>query len=323
MIKLLHEDYRVKINLCNFIYIEYDEIEEIFDEIVRVFTCFNIPNLEENIEIKINWGELQKFVRQQNRTAEYYSKNIKFVEIIISVFWSKESKLEHKIIRNLLYHYVELTIYYLFLLFPISCPGTFNLWGSKLEGQEKEEFEKLRLSNEDIDLYEIDKWPNIEIMKIEKTWMWFKGTGLGKNQVANNNIQKILFGLLYVAEVEKIGFEKIIWYANILEGIYDTPKMMILEKLIDRIFIVLGKPGNHKQIKKEITKFYDIRSRYIHGDYLVIHPLGNELLDARCDDFRDEIIEIEHFISRVVTATIQYMIKNNIYELRFEEKLIM
>jgi hypothetical protein len=65
--------------------------------------------------------------------------------------------------------------------------------------------------------------------------------------------------------------------------------------------------------------FYDVRSRFVHGDFEIQHPCGNEMLDKEVDAFFDKLIEPYELAFSIVLATLQKMIESSWNDFVFSE----
>ena len=141
---------------------------------------------------------------------------------------------------------------------------------------------------------------------------------MGYRQIAENSIERVLYSVMTICKESTINPNLLIWNADALEALYDTPKSQITKILIDRIFLFLGLPKNERRyFKKRIRDIYDIRSRVVHGELDLTHPLGNNVLDHRIFDNDGFVLKNAGFGFCIVIATLQKMIKNNIKTLKF------
>lgn len=76
---------------------------------------------------------------------------------------------------------------------------------------------------------------------------------------------------------------------------------------------------NSRKLKKKIRDFYEIRSRFVHGELDISHPTNNDILDKSLDSYTNNLLENYYFGFSIVLATIQKMIANNWNEIRFSE----
>lgn len=163
-------------------------------------------------------------------------------------------------------------------------------------------------------------YPKIKRLKFVDVWNWLNDLDVPNTPVAVNNTQRALFALLYSCEQEFGSPAELIWLAHALEALFDTPSMGISKALRERIFLVLGTPDNNsREILKKINEFYELRSKFVHGDTEILNPIANSHGSS------DEVFEKHELpignagvIARVILAsTFQKMVENNWKKLEF------
>lgn len=220
-------------------------------------------------------------------------------------------------------HHVEAYVYYCFLALNISLPGCFSPYLSHFYHPTFEEVkDDFKLSS---DIYHIminvaeSNWPLIDYVPLNEVTDWLDRIGYKTKQVADKPIEKALFSFLNLSLVNDWFAEAVLWLSYCLEGLYDTPSFGIKKSLVDRISLVLGSPTNEQ--RKILGKFYDLRSSLVHGRMSICHPMNNEILD---DDvnlrWQSEDIKSIALATRIVIASIQYLVKNRFSHLGFSEQ---
>jgi hypothetical protein len=249
-----------------------------------------------------------------------------YINILIPL--KENVKLEDcEMFQDLYTHDIRNFIYNFFFIANISCPGCYNPYMSNFFAGEKPVFgeETLFLSASIFSHFlETDKynWPLIKNLNVNKSWLWFQSLNVGQ-QMAKNSTERAIFALLNVCLESIFSPSGLIWLAYALEGLYDTPKVLIHDFLQKRIFLVLGEPvAFKKDIKKQISDFYNKRSSYVHGGLNVSHPAANESVTSDEDKFDDFIFDLmKHYKmpAKILVSTLQKLIINNWQELAFKE----
>ena len=132
-------------------------------------------------------------------------------------------------------------------------------------------------------------WPVIQGVPLAETQKWVTDVGFGKGQLAETPVQRLLVTLLRVSDGELWGPEHVLWLSQALEGMVDSPVDRITNTLHQRLVALLGAPRSVAATKRQVGKFYALRSRIAHGNFQFVHPIGNELIDPRIDAIYDEL----------------------------------
>jgi len=159
------------------------------------------------------------------------------------------------------------------------------------------------------ELQEKLKWPVIQDLPLQRVLAWIQQIGLSESHFAHSSTERAIYGLLHVCNQPDISPSEVVWLAQALEALFDTPQAGISQVLRERIFLVLGEPiENSKKIKKAINAFYDYRSRYVHGEIPLPNPMSLRLSDSSIDDFMDELIEHIDLAVLLIVASLQKLI---------------
>jgi hypothetical protein len=227
--------------------------------------------------------------------------------------------------NRIINYYVENILFQIFLAMNLSTPGSFNSYSRELLAEAGLEIYELSSSSiESAWINSInDGWPQISRLELGEVWRWIQSLGLGSRQIAQNRTERALFSILHLCKDGKVNPTQLIWISLALEALYDTPKAQINKILLERIFLFLGIPeDNKKKFKKKIREFYDLRSRFVHGELDIDNPLANNILDNKLYDYESIILEYCDFGLSIVIATLQKMIKNQWVNLVFKESYI-
>ena len=96
-----------------------------------------------------------------------------------------------------------------------------------------------------------------------------------------------------------------------IESLFSTTKDIILSILKERIVLLHGQPAEHKNW---VNKFYDLRSRIIHGDHPVFRPTPlDHLTDSQ--EYGEKYFPVyeDHSVRAflLIIVTIQDLIRNS------------
>jgi hypothetical protein len=164
-------------------------------------------------------------------------------------------------------------------------------------------------------------WAQPSEVSLADTWKWLQQLRPMGSQVAHGAGQRALFALLHSTRKPELSPTTLIWLCSALEALYDVPAETIGRTLRNRVFLLLGRPASHKVAARQIAKLYDLRSKFAHGSFEVVHPLANDILDCSVDKIHTAIIPIFAFGYALVLSTLQHMIRNGWRALRFDETL--
>jgi hypothetical protein len=226
--------------------------------------------------------------------------------------------------RTTVVHYVEIYLSQVFLAINLAMPGAAD-------------FSSFRIRNSEATGAHV-KWPSDLFdgswiygtqwpwalpseVSLAETWHWLQRLRPMGSQVAHSAVQRALFCLLHASLAPHLSPTILIWLCSALETLYDVPDTTIGRTLRNRVFQLLGRPTNHTVAARQITNLYDLRSKFAHGSFEVVHPVQNELLDSHVLRIHDALDPILSFGHALVVSTLQHMIRNGWRALRFDETL--
>ncbi len=165
-----------------------------------------------------------------------------------------------------------------------------------------------------------NNWSFINAIPLSKVLSWLHALNIGSRQVAKTRTERALFALLQLCKYSSYNPNALIWIAHALEALYDSPQALITRSLQDRVCRVLAIPvERQKVIRKSLRNFYDARSSFVHGTMEITHPLENEYLDSSTDKCIAELVDVIHFGTYILIATLQWHIVNECKEVNFSE----
>lgn len=307
---------------------------QFWDDVPVKISSFEISCLKGNFRVNIIWEPIIEYIKKTIEPRRHETCVIKkFLEtgeipepeelnLKILVLDIKEKSDEKNIYQHL-FNYVRNILYDLFIIFNLSFPGSLNMYNACI-GRNNTDLEYLRLNGitfEDA-LVEctLNNWPKVDLIPIEKTWNWYKNLKINFRQVAMNRIERALFATLHACKNSATNPINLIWLSHALEALYDTPQNSIVNTLKQRIFLLLGEPVEGRtKISKKINNFYNLRSRFVHGDFETFHPSFNDILDNKIITISDDVISTFDFAYSIILSTFQKLIKNNWKNAMFSE----
>lgn len=302
------------------------EVVEIYrrtwEEIIDEYSEFTFELDDKIIEVSINWGS----VRKRLQKVETMSGKGKLV-----INLSTDNLRVPYNPRVYLSHFLALILHDIFLTANLAAPGCLDFYGAKYNSSTPEiggrfmhelHYSSIFLNWAWTEIAEKYQWPVISRIPLREVIKWHKSLNIQARQIAEKSIERTLFALVHFCSEPSASPNTLLWLMHALEAIYDTPKEAISQVLKRRIELTLGVPSTHSQVlRKEINKLYEVRSTFVHGDFDIHHPVKNERLDGKLDDYTLNQIEKNQFACAIVIATLQNMILHNWTELTFKEVL--
>lgn len=148
----------------------------------------------------------------------------------------------------------------------LAYPGFFEIGEKRVYLNQKEEisFRKDLILVNWLDTYINflkNKWPEIHMLKFERVWRWLNTRTNYMEGISKTAIDRALNALTYT--MEDASYEKIFYVLMGLEAIYnDNDSNGIAEQIRAKTVALLKRPDMYK---RKISRFYDNRSKFIHG----------------------------------------------------------
>lgn len=313
----------------------------ILSEIKELFSSLTFKSKRiGDIKVSMDWESFYTYfekvydARQEyisletpEQVGEFFSK--KFDKSIYSFnldcnMSSKSSvnEIEEATNRYFKYH-LNNFLYKLFIVLNLSIPGYFSFNNLKVLDDDEKIVDFKAYSSEFFRAYNLSKennWPYIRRLPISSVLKWYDSLNIDYRQIAKTSTERTIFAVIHSCKSFDFDVSSFIWLAHALESLYDTPNITISKILKDRIFLFLGKgKENQTYLKKQVEKFYKIRSGFVHGDFDISHPSCNEILDEALDDYLYDLMDPYSFAFSIIVASLQKMILNNWKEIRFFE----
>ena len=163
-------------------------------------------------------------------------------------------------------------------------------------------------------------WPPLQRLSIPRAWSWLAATRCVDDGIARQPVGRALAALSYVApaSIDSESSLNLAWVLLGLEALYCTSNVGLREQLIAKTELVLGPRSENK---KAFGAMYDFRSRMLHGDMDL--PLRYSAFNAVPDFERhySDLGDYEGLGLAALICTLQVMIKNGWYGLKFQYEL--
>lgn len=157
------------------------------------------------------------------------------------------------------------------------------------------------------------KWPEIKILNISKTWEWLLKRESFINAMSSNPIERALSSFTHIFQSDN--YDDLFYSLIGIEAIYTKGKQGILEQLREKSTLLFGEPENYKN---SLSKMYDIRSRFIHGN--LNFPSKYYIYDGikQFDEFMSkEYEQCLEIAEALLVGTIQQFVIRNAESLKF------
>lgn len=166
-------------------------------------------------------------------------------------------------------------------------------------------------------------WPSVSAIDLESVVNWLKKNKIFYGMTAKSRLQSVVFLLLNLSKYEDIYSPmNVLWVSQSLEALIDSPSIQISKYLKNRLFLILGNPEKFKnKIKSQINDFYNLRSRIVHGQFSICHPLYYfEGMDEGHDEYIHKYaLNPVSFAMAIVISVLQNYILNNWSKLTYRE----
>ena len=165
-------------------------------------------------------------------------------------------------------------------------------------------------------------WPQLNLLSFSETWEWFEGNKIRGLELAKHSSQIALFSILHLTySTDLANSSSVLLLSQALESLFSTKKENILSVLKERIALLLGTPPENKNW---INKFYELRSRIIHGDQPIIRPSSYCDFSVEQEYYEKYLplyMDYSEMASLVLFATIQDLIINSAKGFNFKQSI--
>lgn len=208
----------------------------------------------------------------------------------------------------------------LFLACTLSSPGALNLVPNKFISNIDQEIRLEPLYSDITEVaYDICTewgWANFEDISFAETWEWLAKTNYLNSLVAISPPAKACSLIIELSGSGWLGPNEILSTSIVLESLLTSSKTGVAKQIRDRLNLIFGEPSKHK---KWVTKYYDERSKIIHGDAKLPRAYAEVDFD---DDVEKLYLSCTDYVYRALGITIallRILIKNQAVGFDFKE----
>lgn len=216
----------------------------------------------------------------------------------------------------------------LFLCLNISFPGSIHISKIRLNDGYVDDIDHSSLLFESSWSFteKYDNWPLIERISLSTVVKWYKSLNINLKIVAETNLERCLFSMLYFCHDTYAGFNPsmIVWITQALESFYGiNSNEPVIRTLKKRMFLHLGPANQPKKINKLINEYYDYRSTFVHGDMKILKQGSDKFYDTEeLNEYFSQLIRLSDFGASIVISSIQKLIKKNSLGISYKENIV-
>jgi hypothetical protein len=215
----------------------------------------------------------------------------------------------------------------LFLAMNIATPGSCNLAPCEYPDHPDPPFPPPRLNANVLDdaLFDAlsmeEGWPRLRRIPFHATWEWLHRDLAYHIEAATSPTQKAFFGLMRICTRQQEDPDNILVLSQAIEALLDPGRKSIQRVLGQRLRLLIGSSPSHPEW---FNRFYQLRSRIIHGSAPVLRPGGQRafLEDAGAREIAEEAASLEGMAVAALLTLLQDMVIHNVRRYRFEQQLI-
>ncbi|MFN8475909.1 MAG: hypothetical protein U0822_27285 [Anaerolineae bacterium] len=224
-----------------------------------------------------------------------------------------------ELFRTHLVHVFNKIVYDIFISANIARPGSIEYGKGVIvqDGQQRMHTDSMSVSplRDAVRYSGVMGWPGITHVAVNDVWAWLMRqegfvTGFGGGSVSRAlNAFSHLFDPF--SDYQPI---RLFWALVGIEALYTKGQGGLMEQVKEKSQVLLGSQQKHKKL---ISRMYDFRSRFVHGD--LDFPGIYELWDAddRSMKYFDELVKATELAEAILVATFQELIRRNWIELHF------
>lgn len=161
-------------------------------------------------------------------------------------------------------------------------------------------------------------WPHTDRLSLIKVWNYIKNETCILTKKSETKIENGLNAFSYLIENNSDSMQSLFWAMSGIEALYAEGEIGIGYQIDIKAKLFLGEPKENKNLLK---KLYNFRSKFIHGNMKIPINWG-WLSDDNQDEYDEEFYNMECLATRLLTATLQMIIKRDLKRFDFEFKLI-
>lgn len=161
-------------------------------------------------------------------------------------------------------------------------------------------------------------WPPIEMnARLDAVWLWARSVPSFIDGVGETPVGRAIaaFSHLFVGSPGQSSDELLFWALLGLESIYGRGREGLAEQLREKSHVLLGMPATHKKV---VSRMYDFRSRFVHGDIDI--PFRGAPFDE-LSGYTEKMDEGQSTGIALLLSTLQALAKVGRTEIEFEYKI--
>lgn len=305
---------------------------EVWRQVPSVFNSVTLDFGHGPVTITTKWEPvIPEVLRGEEWIAALYSGSKARIEGVVD-HYKKTSIRKHSLkiyidtgVKDYVgdHNVAEMYLYTLFVVMNIAAPGAVELSRVTIGTGRVITFDMFSYTLGLAWEWSIQKgWPPIQRLDLSQVLEWVSRADIHRYQVARTRESRALYSLLHLCAIRSIpGPAAIFWLAYGLEALVESPVERITSALKRRLFLLLGTPTDHRRVGKLLSEFYDFRSRIVHGEFSVLHPANNDILDSAVEDYHQRFDEPVLFATAVVTAALQELVRRGWRTYSFVEQL--
>ena len=248
----------------------------------------------------------------------------KFHNLFLKYSFNLETDLSGKELSDLIWSITTKNVSEFSIALQIALPGFVHFSAGLVFVNGKFKFETVPLFTicQEMDSVILSKvgWPKLESMEPIMVWNWLEKYFDGIENFSSSRTQRAIFAFTQIFDdLQNDSHIDFVWGMIGLEALFAQDKNGIQQQLNEKIQVILGEL---KDFKKIIKQMYNYRSKFLHGDLDIPSKFQVDEMFEKNLDFIFKYEEMKSLAIAILIATFQYMVKNNLDELKFKYELI-
>ncbi len=247
-----------------------------------------------------------------------------YLEFTFEIDWFEHNELQKNYHKENIEYLILNRTYNSILLFNIAKPGLFHaLKGYIFFGDQIIETIEVLYSDLFTAIHISKKlnWPSLEFLDYELCWKWYFKFDLTIDKISSNSIGRAINAFSHLfTKSNDFQFDEIFWSLIALEALYCKGTGNLQKQLNEKTEIFLGPKT---EFKKSVSKLYDFRSKFIHGELDFTNKfLYDDMSDEFSKFYGEDYSENSALAKAIIIATFQRLIKEKRFNLDFETRLV-
>lgn len=161
-------------------------------------------------------------------------------------------------------------------------------------------------------------WPQVKNLDIEATWQWVQRNNL-LDSFGTTPVERAFNAFTYLFEhPSKDRVTSLFWALVGVEALYAKGASGVQQQIFEKTQVLLG---NRETFKKHLSKMYQLRSRFVHGDLPFPGQFYTYDATPEFEKFTDEVAQATELATAVLIASLQRLIEQDWNNLNFSYKL--